>query len=137
MLKNRIKKIYKSYMLRPTIYMIITKLLIVLLVGGLWAKFGNTLGLFSAAVHVSSGFAVIYAALAWFAFLRLDGVKLPRLKPKQKKRRQRKQSTADLIDHLDTEIKTYDELLPEEFDVCSLFSSLATCLLLFLVAFLL
>ena len=131
-MKRFFGKYCKAYLIRPTIYKTVTKLLLTAVFGGIWSRFGNKYGFFSPILHITSSFTVIFAVLAWFSFLRLDGVRLPRIKNRRKKKK-RMHTMSDLTDHLDTEIIPFEELDEDERDFCSMLSSLvcfALCLLI-------
>jgi hypothetical protein len=128
------KKFLKSYLIRPIIYKTVTKLLVAVVIGGVWDRFCNTRGYLSAALTVASIFAVIFAVMAWFTFLRLDGVHIPRLKLPKSKKKQRMQTLSDLTDHLDTELVPFEELAEDERDFCSLVSSLLCFLICLIVS---
>ncbi|MBR4711470.1 MAG: hypothetical protein IKP10_05510 [Clostridia bacterium] len=80
-------------------------------------------------------FAILFVLLGLIAWLRLDGMKLPRLmmlriNPRKKPSRM----YGDIADHLDDEPgPTFDELDDEEKDICILGAD-AVCAVLFLIA---
>lgn len=122
-------KYCKKYMLRPILYKLFTKLVVSVVVMTLWIRFVDLGGLRPSRVFAGSALAAIFGASAWLSFLRLDGVKLPRLPSRKALTRIPKQSTADLTDHLDTQPESFDELLQDERD----FAAFASSLILFVV----
>lgn len=74
--------------------------------------------------------AAIFAVLAWFSYLSLDGMRLPFLPPKKEKKRHWQR---DMIDFVDEHVTTMDELSDDERSVVKLFSSLL-CAAIFLAA---
>ncbi len=115
-LKERIKR----YMVLPIIYGTLSRFLSALTLALLWNRFVNTAGL----VPVSHAFTVLglgFFALAWFNYLRLDGINLPLVKwlPLSQKKRSLG-AFSDMSDYLDEEIVSLDELAQEERDACNL-----------------
>ena len=76
---------------------------------------------------------VCFVLLAWIAWLRLDGVRLPKLMMKRVNIRKKPvRSYGDMIDYIDEQPVTFDDLDDAEKDVCCLLSDLA-CAAVFLV----
>ena len=132
---KKLRGVWQRYMLRPFVYTAFTRLV---------------LGLFSALLsdYLFSGAAgrplrgtllllacVFFALLAWIAWLRLDGVSLPkpmnlRLGPRKK----RGQITGDIIDFVDDKPPIpFDDLEDDEKDCCLLCADLI-CAAVFFVA---
>ncbi len=123
---KRFRDIYEPYMLRPIIYMAFTRfvlsLFVILLVDFfLSPKAGRpikgTLFLLG---------AVFYALLALIAWLRLDGMKMPkmmmmRVNPRKKPSRM----YGDMIDYIDEQPQiTFEDLDDGEKDLCILAADL-------------
>ena len=70
------------------------------------------------------GFAagLVFLALAWVAYLRLDGMKLGR--PKKERREKKHFATRDMIDFVDEHIVTFDELDDDQQLACILAANL-------------
>ncbi len=123
--------IYQKYMLRPLIYMAAYRLmvgLIFLLAIVRLVKNGP-------APSMIAGFlAVFFALLSYLVYLRMDGLRIPRVKyfrPKKKADALRK--AASMNDHMDDDPGvTFEELEMDERDFCSLVSNLI-CLTIFTV----
>lgn len=127
-MRARLKKYCQKYMIRPVAYRSGVKFLCALCVALLWNRFVNTSGLLSLS-HIFACMSVLFAANAWFAFLRLDGVNLPRLpRPRSKTRGQKR---GGVTDYIDEPAVSFDELEPDQRDFCS-FASALLCVLLFL-----
>lgn len=127
-MKARWKKYCKKYMIRPIVYRSLVKFLCALCVTLIWDRFINTSGLFLRS-HIFACVSILFAANAWFAFLRLDGVKLPRLpRPRSKKKGRER---GGVTDYVDEPVVSFDELEPDQRDFCSLVSALV-CTLVFL-----
>ena len=73
--------------------------------------------------------ALLFAALAWIAYLRMDGVTLP--KPLMKRvnlRRKPKRQYGDMIDYIDEKPgPAFEELEDQEKDLCLLLADAACC----------
>ena len=109
---EKIRAIYNRALLRPMIYMATNRFLIALIL--------LLLG-------------VCFVLLAWIAWLRLDGVRLPKLMMKRVNIRKKPvRSYGDMIDYIDEQPVTFDDLDDAEKDVCCLLSDLA-CAAVFLV----
>ena len=132
---KKIRDIYEPYMLRPMIYMAFTRFVLslfaILLIDFFLApKTGRpikgTLFLLG---------AVLYALLALTAWLRLDGMKMPkmmmmRVNPRKKPSRM----YGDMIDYIDEQPGiSFEELDDREKDLCILAADLI-CFIVFLAA---
>ncbi len=127
---KRWKRIWQRYMLRPFIYMTFTRFLlalfILLLANHLIAPDGRDLR----GMLFLLG-AALFALLAWIAWLRLDGMKLPKLmmlrvNPRKKPAR----SYGDMIDYVDEKPPvTFEDLDDAEKDLCILGADLICCAL--------
>jgi len=117
------KKIWQRYMLRPFIYMAVYRLMVSLIV--LLAVVRLVPNAPRPAM-VAGFLAAVFALFSYLVYLRLDGLRIPRMKyyrPKQKKDPLR--SAASMVDHMDDEPQvTFEELETEEKDLCSLLSNL-------------
>lgn len=119
----------QPYMLRPFIYMTFTRFLLalclLLLINFFYSKEAGRPIL--STVMVLGG--VVFAILAWIAYLRLDGIKLPkfmmlRVNPRKKPTRM----YGDIIDYVDEQPQvTFEELSDAEKDICILGADLFCC----------
>lgn len=119
----------QPYMLRPFIYMTFTRFILslaaVLLVDFFFSP-GAGRSLKSAAFLLGGA---LYAVLAWIAYLRLDGVKLPkimmlRVNPRKKPSRM----YGDMIDYVDEQpLVSFEELDDAEKDICILGADVVCC----------
>lgn len=80
------RKNLKTYMLKPLIYKIITRISIGLAIALLWSRFINTNKSFSIIKDSFFFLGVYFLGMAWFNYLKLDGFKisLPKKKSKSK-----------------------------------------------------
>lgn len=79
--------------------------------------------------------AVLFLALGWIAWLRLDGIALPNLMMKRIRFKKKPifKTYGDIIDHVDENPPvTFEDLEDAEKDICCLFSD-AVCCVIFLV----
>ena len=119
----------QPYMLRPFIYMTFTRFILAL-AAILLADFFLSPG---AGRSLKSAFfllgGVLFALLAWIAWLRLDGVKLPkimmmRVNPRKKPSRM----YGDIIDYVDEQPQVaFEDLDDDEKDLCILGADLFCC----------
>lgn len=126
---KKIRGIWNGKMLRPLIYMAFTRFVLSLCLFLLIDRFGSgAAGRRLLPMLFALGGAV-FAALAWIAWLRLDGVRLPklmmlRINPRKKPER----SYGDMIDYVDEPPPvTFEELDDDGKDVCILGADLFCC----------
>ena len=82
-------------------------------------------------------FAAVFAVLAWTAWLRLDGLSVPKLDRRLFRRRKTpERAYGDLIDYVDEDIVTFDDLDDEEKDQCLVLSNLITAALFLITSLL-
>ena len=129
-------KIYKNYMLRPIIYMTATRLMISLIfLLGLMRFVPNG----PAPAMIAAFLCVLFALFAFLVYLRMDGLRIPRVKYiRPKKRKDPMRHMASMSDYTDEEPPvTFEELEPEEKDFCSLASSVFNLLVYLVLSFIL
>ena len=135
---KKIRRLWQRYMLRPFLYTAFSRLVLGLFAALLIDYFiSGAAGrpLRSTLFLLASAF---FALLAWIAWLRLDGVSLPRLMnlrigPKK----QRDRITGDMIDFVDDEPPVpFEDLEDDEKDCCLLCADLICCAAFFLASFL-
>ena len=126
---KRIKKKWQPYMLRPFIYMTFTRFILAL-AAALLADFFLSPGAgrpLKEPAFLLTG--TLFALLAVIAWLRLDGVKLPkvmmlRINPRKKPARM----YGDMIDYVDEQPQVaFEDLDDGEKDVCILGADLFCC----------
>lgn len=137
-MKRWLRKHIKGYMVRVMIYQAFNRLLIGATLALLWNRFsGIALGQprFSWSFIVAGMF---FAVLCWMTYLRMDGLRIPRMDKNPFHRRKKPiiSSYGDMSDHMDDEIIQYEELESEEKDICLLVSN-GVCMLAFFAASLL
>ena len=130
---NKLKSIFKAYMIRPLIYKVVTKSSIILVICLLWNKFVNTSNVRSLTKDAFFVIGLIWVLFAWFQYLKLDGYTFQyvfRGKQKEKKKHIQK----DMVDFVDEEIVSFDELEDEEKVVVNMFSNLITGMIYVLIS---
>ena len=78
-------KMYKPYMLRPIIYKLIPRLVTGLVLSLLWDRFFNAQKLFSMVERAFFVLGIVFFAMAWVNYLKLDGMKIHHLNEGRKK----------------------------------------------------
>ena len=120
-------------MIRPLVYKIFTRGMLALFSAQLvhfFSPAGSGLSSFS---NLSLGLGLLFVLFAFLAWLRLDGLKIPQLKLPRVKKKDPPFLAGSMADHIDDEIVSFDDLDPEEQNVCVLLADLvlaAVCLIL-------
>ena len=128
----KIKKIYQKYMLRPMIYLTAFRTMVALIFLLIIERFVQN----GPAPSMICGFlAVVFALFAYLVYLRMDGLRIPRVKYiRPKKKTDPLRNFGDMTDHMDDDPGVaFEELEADEKDFCSLVANLIN-LLIFLVA---
>lgn len=127
---KKVIKIFQPYMIRPTVYQCATKLSVALVLALLWDRFINVDGIFAMVRDAFLVVGIFFVMLAWFQYLRLDGLKLSKASSENKKKK--RHITKDIVDFADEKIISFAELDDEERLVCRLLGDVV-CGILFLV----
>ena len=109
---------------RPTIYLGVCKLLIVLLLSLLWFRFidGGQRG----AGFAMNIFGLVLLLISWFYYLSIDGFSpVQNLFGRRKTKKKKEAVSFDIADFTDEDITQYRDLEPEERTACQLVSGLA------------
>ena len=126
----KIKGIYQRYLLRPIIYLTAFRLMVAAIFTLILLRFVPN----GPAVDMITGFlAVFFALLAYLVYLRMDGLRIPRVKYiRPKKKADPLRHASSLADYADEDPGvSFDELEDNEKDFCSLMANLiglAVCL---------
>lgn len=115
-------------MIGPIVRKAFSRFLYALTVALLWNRFINTAGLLSID-HAYTIVGMIFFALAWVDYLRLDGLKFPLIGwlPIRTKKR-----PFDAFDYLDEEVVSFEGLAEEDRGICSLLAHMI-CGIIFLL----
>ena len=126
----------EKHMIRPFIYMTFTRFILALTAALLIEHFINDpLRDISAFAFVF--FGIFFAVLAWIAYLRLDGIKLPKFMMKRVNLSKKPAiKYGDMIDYTDEEIVSFEDLEDEEKDVCILLADVICAALFLLISLL-
>lgn len=127
------KKIWQRYMLRPLIYMAAYRLMVALIVLLAVVRLVPN----GPRPALVAGFLVAaFAVLSYFVYLRMDGLRIPRMKYYRPKKKDPLRSAASMNDHMDDEPQvTFEELETEEKDLCSLLSNLINLVIFAIASF--
>ena len=136
-LKAFFYRFYNEDLLRPIIYKSFARFIYGLTVALLWDRFVNLSGFVTARGFAFPVIGAFFLMLAWFCYLRLDGVKVPRLfKDAPKKKRSKIHSYGDIADYADQHIVSFEELNEEQRELCILMADLVCGVLFLLIALL-
>lgn len=122
-MKNLVK-IYRPYMMRPIVYKAFARFVVGLLPVLLWDRFINKADLMSAGEH---GFFIIgffLLAMAWFNYLRLDGLGIHHLAEREPKPKKKNHWHRDIVDFADEKIISFGELESDERTLCKLIANI-------------
>ena len=122
----------KRHMIRPIIYKATSRFAYLLCIALIWDRFINQgkqpIGLSLAFGLIAIGFLLAW----WLAYLRMDGVSIPRLPARHKKKKKIDSLFGDMIDYVDEKPVDFEELEEDEKCLCLLLSD-AVCSVIFLV----
>ena len=128
----KIKGIYRKYMLRPIIYMTAYRTIVALIFFLLVDRFvANG----PRADMICTFLAVVFALLGYLVYLRMDGLRIPRMKYiRPKKKADAIRNVVSMNDHIDDDPGvTFEDLEDDEKNLCSLLAN-GINLVIFLVA---
>lgn len=121
---KKILAIYKAYMVRPILYQCVTRCAVALAAVLVWDRFVP-----SSLLAVRDGClaaAVILLMMAWFVYLKLDGMMVHHLLEdrRKKKKKSKRRAGGDIADYVDEHIVSFDELEEGEQTACRLAADL-------------
>lgn len=135
---KKLFQVYKSFMIRPTVYKAFPRLIVGLLVAGLWNRYANTMQIHQMTQSIFYMIGFIFLAMAWFSYLSLDGMENPLTKlasvftKADKKRTKTANHSKQMIDFVEEEPVEYEDLDRLEQTACKLVANLF-CALFFLL----
>ena len=132
-MKRWLKQHFDRAMIRPLIYLVFTRGVLALLAAQLVHYFVPKEWPLSMFSNLALALGVLFLLGAALARLRMDGMKIPRVKLPRYKRKDPAFMAGDIADHIDDEIVRFDDLDDEEKDVCTLLGDLilaGVCLVL-------
>lgn len=112
--------LYHSYMIRPILYKCVTRAALAVTALLLWDRYVNTAGRFSLLRDGCVVAGILFFCLAWFSYLRLDGVMVHHMFEERKKKKPVRIGYTDIVDFADEHIISYEELSQDERAACSL-----------------
>ncbi len=115
---RRIKKIFSRDIIRPLIYKVFTRGILALFIAQLIHFFAPAASGFSSFSNLSLGLGLLFILFAFLAWLRMDGVKILQLKLPRMKKKDPPFLAGNMADHIDDEIVSFDDLDPEEQNLC-------------------
>ena len=127
-MKRWLKKHFDREMIRPLIYLVFTRGILALLAAQLVHFFAPKEWPLSMFSNLALALGVLFLLGAALARLRMDGVKIPRVKLPRYKRKDPAFMAGDIADHIDDEVIRFDDLDDEEKDVCILLGDLVLAL---------
>ena len=121
---KKILAIYKAYMVRPILYQCVTRCAVALAAVLVWDRFVP-----SSLLAVRDGClaaAVILLMMAWFVYLKLDGMMVHHLLEdrRKKKKKSKRRVGGDIADYVDEHIVSFDELEEGDQTACRLAADL-------------
>ena len=132
MSKNKRRRLEK-YMIQPLIIRTFTRFVISITFALLWKRFVASMQPMSTAYIL---IAVIFFALAWMAYLRADGMKLPKIDKKLFDRKPKPVIRyGDMIDHIDEEPHPDENLDDDEIELVTFYSNLLTGAIYLILSF--
>ncbi|MBQ6563488.1 MAG: hypothetical protein IJL88_06230 [Clostridia bacterium] len=133
-MRNWLRKHFQRDMIRPLIYKIFTRFILMLLVLLLWNQYlqPRTPHLTLRMVFPVAG--IVFLLCAYLVYLRMDGLNIPRMKPLKKPKKDPFRAYGDMTDYLDEPPVSFEDLPKEEQDTCSLLANISCGILFFLAS---
>lgn len=130
----KIKGIYHKQLIRPLIYLTAFRLMVAMIFLLLIVNFvpnGPALNMIAAFL------TIVFALLAYLIYLRMDGLRIPRVKYiRPKKKIDPTRHFSSMADHADDSPGvSFDELEAEEKDFCSLFANVINLVIFLILSF--
>jgi hypothetical protein len=130
-MKKSLRQIYRQkHMIRPTLFLMFFKALVLLVLALIWNRLDH------GARGIGYGFSILGLLLmvfAWFAYLSLDGLSFHHLLEERKNKRKTKVRAHDMIDFVEEDVVSFHDLEKEEKAACRMVSSLVVGLVYFLL----
>ena len=131
---GRIRQLFSRDLIRPLIYKIFTRGILALFAAQLIHFFAPAGSGFFSFSNLSLGLGLLFVLFTILAWLRLDGMKIPQLKLPRMKRKDPPFLAGSMADHIDDEIVSFDDLSPDEQNVCVLMADAVLAVLCLLLA---
>lgn len=132
-MKKPLRKIFKKYLIRPILHMLFVRTVLGLTAALLWNEFVNIKAALPMRAFAFLFLGVFLLVMAWMAYLRLDGIKMPAFdKSLFEWKRKPRRTYGDMIDYVGEEVVSFDELEEDEKNLCRLAADLL-CGIVFLM----
>lgn len=132
-LSNKPRFRFERYLIEPIIYKTFARFIIFLTLGLLWNRFVNDL---FPATYVFGILAILFFILAWFAYLRMDGIKVPKLERKLLDHRKKPPIMyGDMSDYVDEDRDPFEELEENEKELCILIADILCGIIFLIISF--
>ena len=131
---RRIRQLFSRHLVRPLIYKIFTRCILALFAAQLIHFFAPAGSGFFSFSNLSLGLGFLFLLLTFLVWLRLDGMKIPQLKLPRMKRKDPPFLAGSMADHVDDEIVSFEDLDPDEQNVCVLIADAVLAVLCLLLA---
>ena len=135
-MKNLLRKHFHRDMIRPLIYKVFTRFVMVLLIVLLWKQYLQPQTPHLTLPTVFPVVGMVFFLCAYLVYLRLDGLRIPRMKPLKKPKKDPFRAYGDMADYLDEPPVSFDDLTKDEQDTCSLLANVICGILFFLASLL-
>lgn len=135
-MKSWFKGHWKGYLLRPVIYKTFTRFLLALTVALLWDNYAPHDAFLSSRMYAFFFLGFYFALCAWLVHMRMDGLHIPRVRLRVRRKHDLVRTYGDMSDYTDEPIRSFDDLEDDEKDFCSLLANLLCCMLYLLLSFL-
>ena len=130
---SKIRNTFQDYMIRPTIYKCVTKISIAFTASLLWERYIGKCGMRGMVEQAFFVAGFYFVVLSWMEYLKMDGVKVHfLLEERQKKKKPKRHSQADIADFADEKVISFEELEEDERIVCKFLSDII-CFAVFMV----
>lgn len=130
---KKIREIFQRDMIRPLVYKVFTRFVLMLLIILLWNQYLQPLTPHLNLAVMFPVVGIVFILCAFLIYLRMDGLDIPRMQPLKKPKRDPYRAYGDMEDYLDTPPVMFEDLTKEEQDVCSLLANVI-CAVLFFIA---
>ena len=121
-------------MIRPLIYKIFTRGILALFAAQLIHFFASASSGLASFSNLSLGLGLLFVLFTFLAWLRADGLKIPQLKLPRMKKKDPPFLAGSMADHIDDEIVSFDDLDPEEQNICVLLADAFLAVVCFVLA---
>lgn len=128
-------KLFQRFMIHPLIYLTAFRLMVALI---FLLALPRLISNGPSSAMIAGFLAALFALFSFLVYLRLDGLRIPRVKYIRPKRRKDPLRSASMSDYADEAPPVaFDELEPEERDLCSFLANLVNLVVFLVLSFVL